>query len=205
MDHDNEQECCFCLEKMISFEESFNLLRETNDIKTYRKTQRTTNKCGHSFHQECAYKWYNDQVIEKQTLPICPLCRHELLPSPLEDSFPVRWLQDKDRLCALDDSAEKKTGFYVVGPYPYMGDVDYGHEQMTAQGKGNKKLYHGAYLCYKYDSKYKNENSDLLLALYHRTTCPPPSLSRKLVAIGDNILVVKTGRIINRLELKKLQ
>lgn len=200
--NNEENECVICCEKIMDSKEFYNLFIEKFDYrKSILKLSKKMNHCGHKFHSGCIHKWYYDQ-FEKNVLPLCPLCRTELFSPPVKDDFPVRWLKDDKKLYGLDESGERKpSGFYVVGPYPCEGDVDYGHEQVRFHSKKNNMVYDGCKLSDEFDDNFINEHSDMILAVYFRTT-RSPSFSRKLLAIGDNILIIKTGEIVNRLNLR---
>lgn len=195
----SDEVCSICLGKVLSLDEFCKLvLKDFSKRDSLSLNQKETLKCGHVFHHGCLNKWYYDQFVKYHN-PLCPLCRSQIYPAPVEKSFPVFWHKKDNELFALDKRAKSKKGFYIVGPYPCTGDVDYGHYQLQIQVGG--LTFYGTELCDSFDQNFINKHPHMILALYRRIACPAPSLSRKLLAIGDQVFVVKTGEIINRSSL----
>ena len=68
--HYLEEDCSICLEKLINNEETVDTTEQDNLLKI--------KSCGHVFHANCIYPWFDTQFKNNKDSINCPLCRESI-------------------------------------------------------------------------------------------------------------------------------
>lgn len=153
-------------------------------------------ECKHELHLGCLKESMRNDMTMWFMHPQCPLCKVDifLYPSGIP-TFPSFWGVSKKTnqlACVNTQDLNGTKGFYMIGPYPWRGKLDYSHRQYISPT--NQR---GAILFDK-TSKFKNE----VLCLYLMKPGEMPKLNIELLAIGDSLLDINTNKTI---KLTKLQ
>lgn len=93
-------------------------------------------QCGHMFHRDCWQKWVAQELknASKVATIKCPICRNEIKETSV---FKVKWMVGKITFYALLPKDEPEDCWHFIGPYPWNGPIDYGHELYQDKVRGH--------------------------------------------------------------------